>query len=173
MKPWLIAVALCLTLVMGCTPPLTGSVPPNAPPGLAVHTPQQRAEFEPVLNRYFYLRKQAVITGDLTKLWAQYPALREGTNAQTGVNAEADVLARYRALQVIDGDIDSATYERFLVQEDGDRAVLLINGTELYLTREFKRSGGALQLLLYLERQGGAWTIVKTDETTLPEAKQH
>lgn len=169
---WLLSGAL---LVSGCAaapaarrePPL----PVGAPEGLAEVTSVQWAELHPVVNRYFFYRKQAVVAGNVKVLWQQYPALREGMNRDAAVNAEADVVERYRSLQVIDGNVAPEHYARFRVKVDGDKAVVLVNGMELYLRREFEESGGQLQIMLHLERQGGGWTVVKTDETT--EAEYH
>lgn len=90
---------------------------------------------------------------------------------ETVVNAELEVVARYLGMDVIDGNVQPEAYARFRVQEDGDKAVVLVNGTELYVRKDFSESGGQVQLLLFLERRNDVWTVVRTDETT--EAEYH
>jgi hypothetical protein len=174
---WLMAGTICLTLFLAGCGVHTGTnlVPPlpvGAPAGLQAITPQQFAQFQPVVNRYFYYRKQAVIAQDVAILHWEYPDLKQRTDVRAGINAESDTIARYKGLAVIDGNVEPEHYARFLVREDGNSAVLLVNGSEMYLRNEFGDSGGQLQLLLFLERRSGVWTIVKTDETTLAEYHQ-
>lgn len=71
---------------------------------------------------------------------------------------------------VVDGNVDLEHYARFQVHEDGDTAVVLVNALEMYQGQDFNRSGGQLQLQLFLEGRSGVWTVVKTDETTLRRA---
>jgi hypothetical protein len=174
---WLTSTILAVALAAaGCaTKPSPAQDPPPpsaAPPGLQQMTPQQFTEFQPVINRYFHYRKQAVVTQDIAPLWQQYPALKDGADPQKAVNAESDVITRYRTLKLIDGNIQPEQYARFKAKVDGDQAVILVNGTELYLTDTYQESGGQLQILLYLQRQGTSWTVAKTDETTLAEYHQ-
>jgi hypothetical protein len=175
---WMMAAsALSLAVLLsGCVATRGGKqgppLPPGAPKGLEQHTPQQSSKFEPVMNRYFYFRKQAVVTRDLEVLQREYPELKQGTDKQAAINAESDVIDRYRGLEIIDGDIEPEHYSRFLAHEDGDKAVLLVNGLELYLRQNFEDAGGQLQILLFLERRDGVWTVVKTDETTTAEYHQ-
>lgn len=171
--------AVCLALVLvltGCAakgdrkqePPL----PPGAPSRLEQITPQQSAQFQPVVNRYFSYRKQAVVAQDVEVLHREYPDLKYGMDRTAAINAESDLVARYRGLDVIDGTIAPEHYAPLKAQVNGDRGVLLVNGLELYLSKSFTDSGGQLQLLLFLERRGGVWTVVKTDETTDAEYHQ-
>jgi hypothetical protein len=173
-RSMLITGALCLMLmVSGCAaksavqqePPL----PPGAPTGMEQTTAQQ---FMPVVNGYFYYRKKAVVAGDVEILWKQYPALTQGMDKLAAINAESEVVAQYRSLDVIDGNLEPEHYARFKARVDGDNAVVLVNGMEMFLRRNFDESGGQLQILLYLERRDGVWTVVKTDETTLAEYHQ-
>jgi len=169
--------ALILVLLLhGCTAKSGGQskppVPSAAPAGLTEITPTQFAAFEPVVNRYFYFRKQAVVQQNADALYREFPDLAQGTDKAAMVNAESDVVARYRGMDVIDGNVQPEHYARFLVREDGDKAAVLVNGMELYLRKDFGKSGGQLQLLLFLERRGGAWTVVRTDETTVAEYHQ-
>jgi hypothetical protein len=134
-------------------------------------TPEQSATFMPLVNRYFYVRKQAVLAGAPEVIWREFPALKEGYDRQAAVNAEADVVAQYKGLQVIDGNVNLQSYARLKAVVDGDRAVILVNGSELYLTKLFSESGGQVQMMLYLEKRTDGWTLVKTDETTIAEYK--
>ncbi|MDB4897782.1 MAG: exported protein of unknown function [Firmicutes bacterium] len=174
---WLMAGAVCLTLFLAGCGVHTGAnpVPPlpvGAPAGLQAITPEQFVQFHPVVNRYFYYRKQAVIAQDVAILHREYPDLKQGTDVRAGINAESDTIAQYKGLAVIDGNVEPEHYARFLVREDGNNAVLLVNGLEMYLRKDFGESGGQLQLLLFLEYRSGVWTVVKTDETTLAEYHQ-
>lgn len=162
------AAAVCLALLLtGC---MAKGAPSTLPPdGLKEVTPAQFAEFSPVVNRYFYLRKQAVIKQDVEVLFREYPELRQGADPVAGINGESQTVAQYRTLEVIDGNVEPEHYARFQVREVGDKAVVLVHGLEMYLRKNFDESGGGLKILLYLERREGAWTVVKSDETTLAE----
>jgi hypothetical protein len=152
--------------------PLGVPLPLVAPKGLADLTPEQFAKFDPVVSRYFHYRKQAVIAQDVTILHREYPDLKSGTDELAGINAESDVVAQYRGLDVVDGNVEAEHYARFQVYEDGDTTVLLVNAMEMYQRKDSNRTGGQIQFLLFLERRGGVWTVVKTDETTLAEYHQ-
>jgi hypothetical protein len=173
---WLMAGAVCLTLFLAGCGVRTGTnpIPPlpvGAPAGLQAITPEQLVAFRPVVRRYFYYRKQVVITGDVTILHREYPDLKQATDVRAGINAEPNLVTAW-GRDIVDGNVELEHYARFLVRQDGDKAVLLINGLEEYLHKNFTDSGGQLQLLLFLERRDGLWTVVKTDETTLAEYHQ-
>ena len=123
----------------------------------------------PVVSQYFAYRKQAVLAGSPEVLWEAFPALKAGMDRQSGVNIESDVVARYRSLAVTDGEVRLEHYAPLQVVVRGETAVVLINGVELYRRQGGGDSGGQLQLLLYLVRRDGAWTVARTDETTLAE----
>jgi hypothetical protein len=170
-RSWLTTGGFCLILmVSGCAaksavkqePPL----PPGAPNGMEQATAQQ---FKPIVNRYFGYRKKAVVAGDVEILWQEYPALKQGMDKRAAINAESDVVAQYRGLEVIDGSIEPEHYARLMARVDGDKAVVLVNGMEYFLRKGSDYSGGQLQILLYLERRDSVWTVMKTDETTLAE----
>lgn len=169
------ALTLCVMLMTaaGCSqrtaPTSEPPLPLAAPKGMTQVTPEQYAAFVPMVNRYFYVRKQAVLAGDPEVLWREFPALKEGNNRQAGINAEAGVISGYRSAGPIDGNVDPESYARLKVLVDGDKAVVLVNGTEMYLTKEFTESGGQVQVMLYLEKAGAGWRLVRTDETTLAE----
>lgn len=171
------AVTLCLMLVIiaGCSrstaPQAEPPLPLAAPRGMAEVTSEQHATFMPMVHRYFHVRKQAVLAGDPEIIWREFPALKDGRNSQAGINDEATAIAGYRPLAPIDGNVAPESYARLKALVDGDKAILLVNGTEIYLTKEFSQSGGQVQLMLYLEKRRDAWTLVKTDETTIAEYK--
>lgn len=79
----------------------------------------------------------------------------QGLDKQAAINAEADVVARYRDMAVLDGNVAPEQYARLQARVDGERAVLLVNGAEIFLRKAFERSGGQVQMLLYLERRDG------------------
>ncbi|MDF2630143.1 MAG: exported protein of unknown function [Symbiobacteriaceae bacterium] len=162
----------CSTGSAGATPKIEPPLPLAAPKGMAEMTPAQYAVFHPIVNRYFYVRKQAVLAGDPAVVWREFPALKEGYDGQAGINAEADAVGGYKSLTFIDGNMQPESYARLKAQADGDRAVVLVNGSEVYLHKDFSESGGQVQVMLYLEKTGDGWTVVKTDETTLAEYHQ-
>ncbi len=120
-------------------------------------------------HEYLYLRKQAFITGDLNRLWARYPALRQGADPSTGVNAEASDMASFHQLGLIDGDIAPESYARMAIRMRDDDAEITIHGFEMYLRRDFSQSGSELWIRLFLRRDGRRWTVVKSDEVTVAE----
>jgi len=171
-----VACCLMLATTTGCSrqssvPTAEPPLPLAAPKGMTQVTPDQSATFMPLVNRYFYVRKQAVLAGDPEVIWREFPPLREGYNRQAGINAEADVINGYRSIAAVDGNVDPESYARLKTVVDGDQAVLLVNGTEMYLTKAFSESGGQVQVMLFLEKRSDGWTLVKTDETTIAEYK--
>lgn len=86
------------------------------------------------VREYLYYRKQAVINQNVSKLWERYPDLKQA-NPQSGINAEASVVANYRTFKLVDGNIQAEHYERLKAKVSGDRAEVIIHGMETYLSR--------------------------------------
>lgn len=125
------------------------------------------------VNEYFHLRKLAVVRGDIEILWSRFPDLRVGEDVQTGVNVERRAAMRSdSAPSLADVIYDIDRGERAQVRMDGDRAVVCVHGLERYISGDFS-DGMAAEFIRYLhlrrEAGGDRWSVVRTDEVTLPE----
>jgi hypothetical protein len=127
----------------------------------------------PAVQEYFYYRKQAVVTGNIKVLWERYPALQNGADISKGINAEQSIIASYETLKPFDGNIFPEEYEHIKVKWLGDKAEVLVHGTELYLWRDtagnFTNSGGEFKVILFLEKRNNRWHVYRTDEVTMAE----
>jgi hypothetical protein len=63
----------------------------------------------PVIREYFYLLKQAVLTGDPNLLFSRYHDLATGTDREKGINTEAQHIASMQSLSPFDGNIALST----------------------------------------------------------------
>ncbi|GEM_PF-1303795 len=147
---------------------------PCLPAGFQRPEPDLAAQLRPRVLEYFYLRKRAVLQGDLTALWQRYPALAQGYDPVLGVNAERDLPSAYaRDGRPIDGDVHLTAYGPWLVRRRGERLEVFVHGWEQFVyAPDFDFSGSELLITLTFAPQGeGAWTLFRTDEVT--EAEYH
>jgi len=131
----------------------------------------------PALREYFYYRKQAVITGNIEKLWAHFPELKNDVNFEKGINSEELIVTNYQSLKPFDGNVFPEHFERFKVKFINEQQVeVLVHGIELYTwldeSHKFDDSGGEFKVVLYLHMKEGRWVVYKTDEVTLMEWQQ-
>jgi hypothetical protein len=172
---------LVAAVLASCTQPATPTLKPavqetaavGAPEGFAEPDPESYVMLMPAVRAYFYYRKQAVTGGDVKLLWAQFPALANGADPSTGVNAEATLVDGMQGLKPFDGNIFPEYYQRMQVRRSGDQAEVLLHGMELYLWADesgrFDDSGGEFKVILFLRLEGGKWVVYQTDEVTLAE----
>ena len=159
-----------LSPVVACTPSgstlASGFVEPN---------PATYVSLAPVLWKYFYHRKAAVLSGDLDAFYTLYPDLAAGADPEQGINAEAFHAAAYQGFDLLDGDVFPEYYEPFRVKTLPDQVHILVHGMELYLYQDaagqLNQSGGEFKIVLYLRPDGEGWTLYRTDEVTLAEWK--
>lgn len=129
----------------------------------------------PTVREYFYYRKKAVISGDVNVLWARYPGLKDDINVLKGINAERFFIDIYQALKPFDGNVNLQVYERVRVKMkgEGDEAETLVHGTMIFLwideNGDFQDTGGEIEIVLFLRRDGEKWTVYRTDEYRLGE----
>jgi hypothetical protein len=180
MKRWVWTVAMAAALALtGCSAQGVHSAPSLAPDGRASTDgmaspsagldPAASQEVMPAMREYFHYRKKAIIAGDAGVLWNRYPALQQGGDPGRGINAEAQEVQAYRSRNLIDGDVDLEHYARVSGQIAGETAEITVHGLELYLTDDFGHTGGEFIITLFLRKQDGRWTVVKTDAVTLAE----
>ena len=163
----LVLFSSCLIFAAGCSIIDTG----NKSEGFMEPEPSEWVVYNEILNEYFHYRTQAVIKNDIDVLYARYPSLSENISVEEGINIEENELKNYNAgLTLIDANFSTEQYERLKVKEMGDdEAVLLVHGSNLYVTQEFGESGGEFLMEVYLRKDQGSWEITKTDEYTVSE----
>ncbi|UQZ35252.1 hypothetical protein C2I18_18040 [Paenibacillus sp. PK3_47] len=126
------------------------------------------------LREYMYYRTQAVVNKDTTILWGRYPDLKDNINLKQGVNAEGnEVESLNQSFDLIDANYNIESYERIKVKRINDsEAAVLMHGSIIYLGNDFDETGGEYVIEVFLEHRDNHWTVVKTDEYTLPEYKE-
>ena len=135
--------------------------------------PQAYVQLLPIVQEYFYQRKQAVLSGALDIFFQSYLPLAEGADLEKGVNCEAYLVQSMHTLQPIDGNIHPEYYEKIKIKESQTDLEILVHGMELYLWQDtdgtLMESGGEFKLQLHLQKKDGTWQVVKTDQVTLAE----
>jgi hypothetical protein len=53
-----------------------------------------------------------------------------------------------------------------------NEVIVLVHGSIVYLRNDFDESGGEYLIKVFLKQEDKHWTVVKTDEYTLPEYKE-
>lgn len=163
-------------LVCPSRDPYSSANPPAWSAGFKEPDTTHYVDVLPIVQEYLYLRKQAVLTGSVDVLWQRFPGLKQGVDKPKGINAEETMLYGYRLLKPIDGNINAEYYERLKLKDMDTTPQVLLHGMELYTFKDenghFSQSGGEFVIALYLERQNGKWTVIKTDEVTPEEFKR-
>lgn len=126
------------------------------------------------VREYMYYRTQAVVNKDIHILWDHYPDLKENVDHKQGVNTEKyEVESLNQNVNLLDANYNIEDYERIKVKMINDNKVeVLIHASMIYLRDDFDESGGEYLIKLFLEHKNNHWTVVKTDEYTLPEYKE-
>lgn len=127
------------------------------------------AELHPAILEYFYYRKRAFISNDLAELWTRYPDLRENVDFLQGINADEIFIGFLQGGNpLIDGDIDLQHYEPMKIKIFDSKAEVHLHGQEIFLrvdeNGDFREAGHEFQIVLYLEKVDGRWTVYKTDQ---------
>ena len=148
------------------SPPVSGFVHPD---------PETYVNLAPVVWEFFFYRKTAVISGNMSDFYDRYPNLSSGEDLEQGINAEAFQAAAFQGFVLVDGDVFPEYYEPFRVKIMPDHIEILVHGIELYLYRDaagnLNQSGGEFKIVLFLRPDGEGWTLYRTDEVTLAEWK--
>ncbi|MBY0121993.1 hypothetical protein [Bacillus sp. S/N-304-OC-R1] len=142
--------------------------------GFAEPEPSDWMSYSKIVTEYMYYRTQAVIKNNINILWDQYPELRKGSDPTQGINAEKyEVETLNNGFDFIDANFVIESYERMKVKNINDHeSIVLVHGSMSFLRKDFEESGGEYLIELYVKKQTNRWTIVKTDEYTLPEYKE-
>jgi hypothetical protein len=145
---------------------------PSIAAGFVEPEPEIWVDVMPAVREYLYYRKKAVVSGDVSVLWKRYPDLKQGMNAQAGINVEQNIVQIYSILKPFDGNIFPEQYEQIKVKMNGDTSEVMVHGMELYLVTftsgKFDESGGEFRIILSLRKQGNLWTVYKTTDITMP-----
>lgn len=136
-------------------------------------SPAQWEEYIKVVREYFHLRTKAVLHKDMEILWNRYPDLKKGTDSKKGINVEKNDVQNTRDFNLIDANVQEESHEKIKVREiKENQAIVRAHGSLIYVKDDFDVAGGELLIHLHLERRDGRWTVVKSDEYTLPEYKE-
>lgn len=137
--------------------------------------PEEWHEFIKPVRQYFYYRTQAVLHDDMNLLWNVYPLLRTGGDPAKGINneqAESETLNNLS--KHIDANYMEEEHERIKVYRISDNeASVLVHGIVTYTRDDFDLSGSELLIKLHMAKEGADWTVVQSDEYTVPEYKQY
>ncbi|HHY21163.1 MAG TPA: hypothetical protein GX525_04610, partial [Bacilli bacterium] len=111
---------------------------------------------------------------DINILWEKYPSLENNIDRELGVNVEKyEVETLNRSFDLLDANYNIESYERIKVKAiDENEVVVLVHGSIVYLKNDFEESGGECLIEVFLEQKDNHWSVVKTDEYTLPEYKE-
>ena len=127
----------------------------------------------PVIREYFYLLKQAVLTGDPNLLFSRYHDLATGTDREKGINTEAQHITSMQSLAPFHGNIYPEYYESIKIKGSSTELEIMVHGMKLYLYQDadgsYDESGGEFKMVLYVRKEGDTWQIYRTDQVTLPE----
>lgn len=126
------------------------------------------------ITEYMHYRTQAVVNKDINILWDQYHALKDNIDLKQGINVEKyEVDSLNENFELIDANFNIESNGRIKVKTINDNEVIvLIHGGIAYLRNDFEESGGEHLIKVFLEHKDNQWTVVKTDEYTLPEYKE-
>jgi hypothetical protein len=137
--------------------------------------PETYVNLNTIIQEYFYLRKQAVLSGEMAAFYQRYPDLAVGTDLELGINMEAHLVESMHKFDPIDGNIFPQYYERLKIQEIGWEIHALLHGMELYSWQDkdgtYQESGGEFKTVLLLRQKEETWQVIGTDEVTLEEFK--
>lgn len=91
-----------------------------------------KAMLQKPISEYIVSRVNSVTFGDTQFLWRQNPRWQQEQDLKAGINAEAELVNSYRSLKPTQADLKLEAYEPLKAQVTGNRAVILIHGTETY-----------------------------------------
>ncbi|WP_281884253.1 hypothetical protein [Paenibacillus sp. YYML68] len=135
--------------------------------------PSDWVKYMKPIREYMYYRTQAVLHQDMNRLWEQYPMLQTNIDRNKGINVEQFELESLTGTEYIDANFDVESYDRIKVQIISEQeAIVLVHGKMTYITADFEEAGWECLMKVYLTYQGTQWTVVKTDEYTIPEYKE-
>ncbi|WP_226036812.1 hypothetical protein [Aquibacillus saliphilus] len=142
--------------------------------GFAEPEPSDWVKYTKPVREYMYHRTQAVINNNINILWERYPELKENIDHEEGVNVEKnEVESLNQGFDLVDANYTIESYERIKVSAINDNEVtVLVHGSIVYLRDDFDESGGEYLMKVFLKQNDNQWTVVKTDEYTLPEYKE-
>jgi hypothetical protein len=89
----------------------------------------------PVIREYFYLLKQAVLTGDPNLLFSRYHDLATGTDREKGINTEAQHITSMQSLAPFHGNIYPEYYESIKIKGSSTELEIMVHGMKLYLIK--------------------------------------
>ncbi|MFC4403757.1 hypothetical protein [Gracilibacillus xinjiangensis] len=159
-------------LLVGCQ--LNTITTNNATKGFSEPGSSDWVAYMKPIREYMYYRTQAVINKDIDILWAKYPEIKNDRDFEKGINVEKDELDSLNmGFELIDANYDIEAYEPIKVKTISEEEVVaLVHASIVYLSNDFEESGGEYLIEISLVKEEDQWTVVKTDEYTMPEYKE-
>ncbi|OLO39386.1 hypothetical protein BTR23_10140 [Alkalihalophilus pseudofirmus] len=142
--------------------------------GFVEPEPSDWVDYIKPIREYMYHRTQAVINNDIQILWQKYPELKHNIDLEQGVNIEKyELKPLNEGFDLLDANYNIESYDRIKVKSiNEDEVIVFVHGSIGYLRNDFEESGGEYLLKIFLKQIDSQWTVVKTDEYTLPEYKE-
>ncbi|MFX3673940.1 MAG: hypothetical protein ACE3JQ_05800 [Paenisporosarcina sp.] len=136
--------------------------------------PSDWVKYTNPVREYMYYRTQAVVNEDINILWNKYPDLKDHIDQKHGINVEKyQVDSLNEHFELLDANYNIERYENIKVKTINDhKVIVLVHGSMVYLRNDFDESGREFLIKVFLEQKDSHWTVVKTDEYTLPEYKE-
>ena len=170
-------IIVLLLLLVGCQQNAALSDDQNSKKslkGFVEPEPSDWVKYTKPVREYMYHRTQAVINNDINIIWEKYPELKENIDREKGVNVEKnEVESLNQGFDLLDANYNIESYEGIKINPINDNEVIvLVHGSIVYSRTDFDESGGEYLMKVFLKRKENEWTVVKTDEYTLPEYKE-
>lgn len=142
--------------------------------GFAEPEPSDWVKYTKPVREYMYRRTQSVINNDINILWEKYPDLKDNIDREQGVNVEKyEIESLNKGFDLLDANYNIESYERIKVKTvNNNEVIVLVHGSIVYLRNDFDASGGEYLIKVFLKQKENQWTVVKTDEYTIPEYKE-
>jgi hypothetical protein len=163
-----------LSTLLGCEQNTNQTDSSNGVLDFVEPEPSDWVNFMKPIREYMYYRTQAVLNNDIDMLWGKYPDLKNNIDQEQGINVEKyEIESLNRDFDLIDASYNIESYERIKVKTiNENEAIVLVHGSIVYLRNDFDESGGEYLIKVFLKQEDKHWTVVKTDEYTLPEYKE-
>jgi hypothetical protein len=159
----LVTVAAAALLLIGCgADPLPGYRPATA---------DERASVLRTVQEYYEIVDRALVSGEITPLYARHPKLAQGSVPSRGINSEGSTmqLPSVRNALIREAHVDIESYEPLRVYLKDDVAVAYERGLYTWSYAIGSPTQGELVVRFDLTRAGGVWSIEQTDEWVLGE----
>lgn len=126
------------------------------------------------VQEYYGRYGEALVACDVRPLWERYPALASGKDLAAGINIEGVHVVQGWCGIVLATRFELERVAPLRIHTHGDTVDVTVHGVYWFDTRG-AQSAGEFQTTITLRKSDGSWSVVRTDEVTLPEwhARRH